>query len=123
MAQHSDNRRVEEVQLREHLERVEKTGNPVLIAKAVFEQANRDLKMARFERAMKGFDRAIELLVDRRQHRPFPREPTSADLITMLIECARGQRDCLVLQGEPEAAREKSQLRDAFTRLKADRLI
>jgi hypothetical protein len=108
MAQRIDNLRAEEVQLREDLERVEGTGNPILIAEAVFDLSKQDLKMARFERAMKGFDRVIELLVDERSHQPFLGKHTRADLIAMMIECARGQRDCLILQGKPEAAREKA---------------
>jgi hypothetical protein len=41
---------------------------------------------------------------------------TSEDLLAIMIECTRGQRDCLILQGELEAAREKSRLRSEMVK-------
>jgi hypothetical protein len=107
-----DSFRAEGVRLEEQLEAMEKTRNPVATAKAVLELAVHSLKMASFEHAMKGFDRVIELLRGEVKNPTVATKYSSDDLLAIMIECARGQRDCLVLQGKVAAAREKAQLRN-----------
>jgi hypothetical protein len=113
-----DDFRVEEGRLRGRLEEAEKTSNPVTIAQAVLEVSIHALKFAKFKKAMEGFDRITELLRDEIKNKAVASIYTTNDLLAIMIECARGRQDCLILQDQVEAARDQSRLRAEAIKLK-----
>ena len=118
MAQGRDSFRAEEVQLKEHLEAVEKTSNPIAIARALLEVSDSRPENRKNKAAMEGFDRINELLheikkPDCRQYVHLGRFARDYDRVH-----EPSQRDCLILQGQTEAAREKSRLRNEMVKVR-----
>ena len=110
VAEGRDSFRAEEVRLKELVESIEKVRNPVALSEALLDASTHALKMAEFDNAMKGFDRIVVLVREEIRKPTVDTMYNTDDLLKILIECTRGQRDCLILQGKLEAARERSRL-------------